>query len=172
MIGVYCDRPGRAPQEQWLWAAKGDPNVKPEHHRLFGVPDECKPRKDGKLILMNDSCGGFAGLDVMTGRCAFYGNAGGNPHSVELLPDGKGGYYFTNHAAVWHFDPATESFTKARGVSNVKSFSPSRDGDLMAIPRESWWTDTLLVYPHGSSDASAAREITLPGAKFYKARWM
>lgn len=266
MIGVYYDRPGRAPQEQWLWAAKGDPNVKQEHHRLFGVPDECKPRKNGKLILMNDSCGGFAGLDVMTGLCAFYGNAGGNPHSVELLPDGnvavasstgrtlkifdvkehpfdpdkqkcvtaldlpgghgvvwdakrgtlfalgytnlyelayapetmsvkvlrcwdytkpcvdawghdlvpngKGGYYFTNHSAVWLFDPETGTFAKARDVRDVKSFSPSPDGDLMAIPRERWWTDTLLVYPHGSSDASAAREITLPGAKFYKARWL
>ena len=265
-ISVYYDRPGREPQLQWAWSAKGDPNVKPEHHRLFGVPDECKPHDGGRLVLMNDSLGGFAGLDVGTGRCKFYGNAGGNPHSVELLPDGnvavasstgrtlkifnvkehpfdpdsqqcvialdlpgghgvvwdakrgtlfalgytnlyelayapetmsvkvlhrwdytnpcvdawghdllpdgKGGYYFTNHAAVWHFDPGTGVFAKARSVENVKSISLSPDGDMMAIPRERWWTDTLLVFPSGSSDASAARGITLPGAKFYKARWM
>ena len=265
-VGVYCDRPGGAPLEQWVWAAKDDPNVKPEHRRLFGAPDECKPRKGGGLILMNASCGGFAGLDVKTGRCSFYGNAGGNPHSVELLPDGnvavasstgrtlkifdvkghpfdpekqkcvtaldlpgghgvewdakrgtlfalgytnlyelaylpetmsvkvlrrwdytsacvdawghdllpdgRGGYYFTNHAAVWHFDPEAETFAKAHTVRNVKSFSPSPGGDLMVIPRESWWTDTLLVHPHGPSDASAVREIRIPGARFYKARWM
>ena len=46
----------------------------------------------------------------------------------DLLPDGKGGYYFTNHAAVWHFDPETETFTSVRDVRNVKSFSPSSDG--------------------------------------------
>lgn len=39
------------------------------------------------------------------------------------------------------------------------------------IPRESWWTDTLLVLPPGSSDLKKARKIVLPGAKFYKARW-
>ena len=265
-ISVYYDRPGREPQLQWVWSAKSDPNVKPEWRRIFGVPDECKPCKGGRTILMNDSYGGFAGLDVGTGCCKFYGNAGGNPHSVELLPDGnvavasstgrtlkifkvkeqpfdpdkqkcmtaldlpgghgvvwdakrgtlfalgytnlyelayapetmsvkvlhcwdytkpcadawghdlvsdgKGGYYFTNHAAVWQFDPDTGVFAKARAVENVKSISLSSEGDLMSIPTKRWWTDTLLVFPSGTSDRSAAREITLPGAKFYKARWL
>lgn len=265
MIGVYYDYPGREPAAQWLWSAKKDPNVRAEDRKLFGVPDECKPVDGGKLILMNDSLGGFAGLDVMTGRCVFYGNAGGNPHSVDrlpdgriavasstgrtlklfdvkehpfeptkqkvvtaldlpgghgvvwdakrnslfalgytnlyelaysseamsvtvrkcwdyvadcrdawghdLLPDGRGGYYFTNHSGVWHFDPKTEKFALARDVRNVKAFSPSGSGDLLTIPNESWWTDTLLVLPSGSSDLRTARKIVLPGARFYKARW-
>lgn len=265
-IGVYCDYQGREPAVQWQWTAKDDPNVCAEDKKLFGVPDECKPIDGGKFILMNDSCGGFAGLDVKTGFCAFYGNAGGNPHSVERLPDGRiavasstgrtlklfdvkehpfepskqqvvtaldlpgghgvvwdakrnslfalgytnlyelayssetmsvavkkrwdyvascrdawghdlladgqGGYYFTNHSGVWRFDPATEKFTQARDVRNVKSFSPSKGGDLLAVPNESWWTDTLLVLPSGSSDLHKARKIVLPGARFYKARWL
>ena len=266
MIGVYYDYSGRTPAAQWLWSAKKDPNVRAEDRGLFGVPDECKPVDGGKFILMNDSCGGFAGLDVMTGLCAFYGKAGGNPHSVDRLPDGRiavasstgrtlkifdvkehpfepakqkvvtaldlpgghgvvwdakrnslfalgytnlyelayssetmsvtvkrcwdyvaacrdawghdllsdgqGGYYFTNHSGVWHFDPATEKFALARAVWNVKAFSPSESGDLLTIPNESWWTDTLLVLPSGSSDLEKARKIVLPGARFYKARWL
>ena len=88
------------------------------------------------------------------------------------MPDGQGGYYFTNHSGVWHFDPETEKFTLAREVWNVKAFSPSESGDLLTVPREQWWTDTLLVLPSGSSDLHKARKIVLPGAKFYKARWL
>lgn len=265
-IAVYYDLPGRAPRLQWVWSAEGDPNVRVKDRRFFGVPDECKPRDGGKFILMNDSRGGFAGIDAMTGLCRFYGYAGGNPHSIELLPDGnvalacshgralkifdvkehpfdiekqksvmaldlpgghgvvwdgkrnslfalgytnlyelaympetmsvkvlrrwdytgscadawghdlvpdgRGGYLFTNHAAVWRFDPEAETFTKVRAVENVKSISLSSEGDLMSIPTKKWWTDTLLVFPSGSSDRSVAREIRLPGAKFYKARWL
>jgi len=234
--------------------------------KLFGVPDECKVRENGKTIVMNDSLGGAAGLDVMSGLCKWYVNAGGNPHSVELLPDGrvavasstgatlkifdvkdhpfcptnqrsvvamklegghgvcwdakrnalfalgyhrlyeldydsltmsvrerrswdytkscgdawghdllpdgKGGYFFTNHTAVWRIDPDTGKIEKARDLANVKAFSPTKDGDLVTIPNESWWTDTLLVLPAGSSDLRKARRITLPGAKFYKARYL
>ena len=265
-ISCYYDRPGREPQLQWIWHAKGDPNVREEDRRLFGVPDECKPRNGGKTILMNDSCGGFAGLDVGSGLCTFYGHAGGNPHSIELLPDGnvavasstgrtlkifdvkehpfdpdkqkcvtaldlpgghgldwnaergtlfalgytnlyelayapetmsvkvvhcwdytspcvdawghdlipdgKGGYLFTNHAGVWRFDPKAETFEKSRMIMNVKSISLSPEEDLLSIPKERWWTDTLLVLPHGSSDRSKVRPIRVPGAKFYKARWL
>ena len=265
-IGVYYDRPSGRPQLQWSWAAKYDPRVKEKDRRFFGTPDECKPCDGGRMILMNDSNGGFAGLDVGTGHCRFYGNAGGNPHSIELLPDdkvavassiggtlkifdltghpfepenqrsvkildlpgahglawdakrgtlfalgytniyelayapatmsaevkrrwdytktcgdawghdfipdGRGGYLFSNHAAIWRFDPDTGAFAKAREMRNAKSFSPSATGDLAVLPKEKWWTDTLLVFPPGSSDASAARRIVLPGARVYKARWM
>lgn len=265
-IGIYCDYPGREPTLSWVWSAKSDPNIRPEDRRFFGVPDECKMVDGGKLVLMNDSLGGFAGIDVMSARCVFYGNAGGNPHSIErlpdgriavasstgktlkifdvkdhpfepkkqksvtalelvgghgvvwdakrdslfalgytnlyelayipatmsvkvkkvwdftkscrderghdLLPDGKGGYYFSNHSAIWHFDPESEEFSIARELGNVKSFSPSESGELVAIPRQSWWTDTLLVFPCGSSDWVKARKIVVPGARFYKARWL
>jgi len=265
-VVVYCDYPNREPVARWHWSAKDDPNIRREDAGLFGVPDECKERDGGRTIIMNDSLGGAAGLDVATGVCKWYVNAGGNPHSVELLPDGRvavasstgatlkifdvsghpfdptnqvvktvfklvgghgvcwdakrnalfalgdsklyefdydsasmsvkerrswdfskscgdefghdllpdgrGGYYFTNHTAVWHVDPDIGTFEKARDLGNVKGFSPSEDGDLVTIPIESWWTDTLLVLPSGSSDLRQARKIRLPGAKFYKARWI
>ena len=265
-IGVYYDYPGRTPALQWQWSAKGDPNVREKDRGLFGVPDECKLCEGGRTIIMNDSLGGAAGLDVMSGLCRWYVNAGGNPHSVDMLPDGRvavasstgatlkifdvkdhpfepekqkvvmaldlegghgvvwdaarnslfalgyhrlyeldyspatmsvkvrncwsyaktcgdawghdllpdggNGYYFTNHTGVWHFNPETGRFTLARTFKSVKAFSPSPSGDLVTIPRESWWTDTLLVLPHGSSDIKSAREITVPGAKFYKARYL
>ncbi len=265
MIGIYYDYPNRPPAARWLWSAESDPNVAKSDKHLFGTPDECKVREGEKTIIMNDSCGGAAGLDVMTGRCKWYVAAGGNPHSVELLPDGrvavasstgatlkifdvkdhpfspsnqvaktvlelvgghgvswdekrnslfalgyytlyeldydsatmsvrvrrkwdyekmcgdvyghdlvpdgKGGYFFTNHTAVWHIDPDTGKIVKARDLKNVKAFAPSAEGDLVTIPKERWWTDTLLMFPPGSSDLSRARKITLPGARFYKARY-
>ncbi len=265
MIGVYYDSPGHTPIARWLWSAKDDPNVTEEDKQLFGVPDECKLREKGKTIIMTDSCGGAAGLDVMSGLCKWYVHAGGNPHSIDILPDGrvavvssmgatvkifdvkdypfkpsnqvaktvfelegghgiswdegrnslfvlgyralyeldydaesssvsvrrswnyeercgdiyghdlvpdgKGGYFFTTHTAVWYIEPDTGMIVKARDIANVKAFAPSDDGDLVTIPNESWWTDTLLMLPSGSSDISAARKIILPGAKFYKARY-
>lgn len=266
IIGIYYDCPGCEPVLSWFWSAGTDPNVRPEDRKLFGTPDECKMVDGGRLVLMNDSSGGFAGIDAITGLCKFYGNAGGNPHSIDRLPDGRiavasstgntlkifdvkehpfdpekqksvtalklagghgvvwdaernslfalgstnlyelayfpqtmsvsvkkvwnfveqcrdaeghdllsdgrGGYYFSNYCAIWHFNPVTEKFSLSRELKNVKSFSPSESGDLLVIPREKWWTDTLLVLPPGSSDRKKAREIKVPGARFYKARWL
>ncbi len=265
VIGVYEDVPGRAPILRWQWAAKDDPNAKKDARR-FSNPSECKMREDGKTIIMAASGGCAAGIDVKTGHCKWYVRADGNPHSVDLLPDGrvavassqddtlkifdvkdhpftpsnqvvktvlelvgghgvswdakrnslfalgyhtlyeldydaatmsvrvrrqwdyektcgdvyghdlvpdgKGGYFFSNHTAVWHIDPDTGKIAKACDVAHVKAFAPSADGDLVTTPNESWWTDTLLVFPSGSSDLKKARKIILPGARFYKARYL
>ncbi len=262
-IVIYEERPGEAPVVRWSWSAKDDPSTAKDQW-LFGNPSECKVRENGKTIIMAASGGAAAGIDVKTGKCKWYVNAGGNPHSVEVLPDGrvavasstgatlkiidvkdhpfdpkkqtaktvlrlpsghgvhwdkkrkslfalgldtlfeldydsaamsvsvrrqwdfkkmhgeiyghdlvpdgKGGYFFTTHHFVWRVDPKTEKIEKARDLANVKGFSPSATGDLVTLPQEQWWTDTLFVLPSGSSDTNLARRITVPGAKFYKAR--
>ena len=99
-----------------------------------------------------------------------YSSACGDPYGHDLVPDGRGGYYFTNHTGVWGFNPEDGAFVRILDIKNVKSFS--RDavkGDLLAIPRESWWTDRLLVR---TSDGVLRTIGPFPGVRFYKARWM
>ena len=73
---------------RWSWSPKNDPGIKPTDVAWFDHPDECKLRDDGRTILVTASGGAFADLDVATGRVRAYGNVGGNPHSVDRLPDG------------------------------------------------------------------------------------
>lgn len=73
----------------WQWKACDDPGVRKEHVRCFDAPDECKGRDGGKTILMTASGGAFAAIDVDSGKVRAYGLVGGNPHSVERLPDGR-----------------------------------------------------------------------------------
>ena len=99
-----------------------------------------------------------------------YSSACGDPYGHDLVPDGRGGYYFTNHTGVWDFNPEDGAFVRVLDIKNVKSFSrDAAKGDLLAIPRESWWTDRLLVR---TSDGALRTIGPFPGARFYKARWM
>ena len=88
-IGIYHDDPECGVELCWTWSAKNDPNVPSEWQGHFLNPSECKPMDDGRLILMTASGGAFAGLDMASGHCLFFGDAGGNPHSIERLPDGR-----------------------------------------------------------------------------------
>ena len=99
-----------------------------------------------------------------------YSVACGDAYGHDLVPDGRGGYHFTNHTGVWRFDPADGTFSRVLDVANVKSFSrDAAKGDLLSVPREKWWTDRLLV----RDGAGNVRTVgPFSGARFYKARWM
>jgi len=88
----------------------------------------------------------------------------------DLVADGSGGYFLTNHTAVWHLDPDADRWTKVRDMANVKSFSrDAKRGDLITIAKEKWWTDELkIIEPDGTTRVVGP----FPGARFYKARWM
>lgn len=81
----------------WSWSAMTDPNVDPEHARTwFPYPSEVKPLDNGRLLGMTASGtqrevrgGGAALIDVRTREVVWYGLAGDNPHSIEMLPDGN-----------------------------------------------------------------------------------
>lgn len=73
----------------WEWNPTNDVGIATNHYSSFTNPDECKGRDDGRTILMTASGGAFAAIDVDTKRAKCYGDVGGNPHSVELLPDGR-----------------------------------------------------------------------------------
>lgn len=73
---------------RWSWSPEADPRVPKKHARAFSNPDECKVTADGKTVLITASGGGFGAIDVASRSVRFYGVAPGNPHSIELLPDG------------------------------------------------------------------------------------
>jgi len=101
-----------------------------------------------------------------------YSPYAGDPHGHDFVPDGKGGYDFTDNYQVNHFDPDTETFTVGAKFRAIKGFSPSEGGDLYTIAKKDYVTDTLLVLPHGSTDRKAARKLVVPNGSFYKTRWM
>ena len=99
-----------------------------------------------------------------------YAAACGDAAGHDLLPDGTGGYYFTNHSGVWRLNPDTDEFSPVLDVANVKSFSRDVEkGDLLSVPRERWWTDRLIVRQR---DGDVRVIGPFAGARFYKARWM
>jgi len=72
----------------WEWQP-GQSNVKPEHVKWFSNPSDVKVVYDGKYILTCASGGGVALIRIADKKTVFYAYAGGNTHSIELLPDGN-----------------------------------------------------------------------------------
>jgi hypothetical protein len=76
-------------REIWEWKAVEDKEVLPEHVRWFINLDEAKPVFDGKYLMTTASGGGVALIHIASRKTAWYGYAGGNAHSAEVLPDGN-----------------------------------------------------------------------------------
>lgn len=73
----------------WEWSPATDPGIPGKDVGLFANPDECKARDGGRTILMTASGGAFAAIDVDAKKAKCYGVVGGNPHSIDVLPDGR-----------------------------------------------------------------------------------
>ena len=70
----------------WEWdPAKELPNFASR----FGHISECKPCSGLSEVLVAASSGGVARIRVADKKVLFYGNAGGNTHSIAKLPDGN-----------------------------------------------------------------------------------
>lgn len=72
----------------WSW----DPftaGVPYTYVQLFKNPSEVKPVFNRKYILMTASGGAVALIRISDHKLMFCGNAGRNPHSAEILPDGN-----------------------------------------------------------------------------------
>lgn len=73
----------------WEWCPANRPDIKPGHAAWFRNMSDAKPVKNGQFILACASGGGVALIRVADKKTVFYAYAGGNTHSVELLPDGN-----------------------------------------------------------------------------------
>jgi hypothetical protein len=73
----------------WEWQPAVQSDILPEHVKWFGNMSDAKPVKKGKYILACASGGGVALIRIADKKTVWYAYAGGNTHSVELLPDGN-----------------------------------------------------------------------------------
>lgn len=73
----------------WEWKPAIQPDIKQEHIKWFSHMSDAKPVKKGKYILACASGGGVALIRISDKKTIWYAYAGGNTHSIELLPDGN-----------------------------------------------------------------------------------
>lgn len=72
----------------WEWTAESS-GIQPAHIEWFNHIDEAKVVYGGEFIITCASGGGIALIRIADKKTVFYAYAGGNTHSVEVLPDGN-----------------------------------------------------------------------------------
>jgi hypothetical protein len=73
---------------EWEWRAD-TPSIRPEHFKWFTNPSDAKIVDHNRCVLTCASGGGIALIRRADKKVLFYAYAGGNTHSIELLPDGN-----------------------------------------------------------------------------------
>lgn len=73
----------------WEWVPSRQIDIAPEHAGWFRNMSDAKPVKNREYILACASGGGVALIRIADKRTMFYAYAGGNTHSIELMPDGN-----------------------------------------------------------------------------------
>ncbi|WP_338689934.1 DUF6528 family protein [Haloferula helveola] len=73
----------------WSWSPADDPALDDTQRKWFSNPDEAKPDRGGKQIVITASGGGVALIDYATAQATAVIEIGGNPHSADFLPDGR-----------------------------------------------------------------------------------
>ena len=72
----------------WQWDMKQS-NIDKKYLKWFINYSDVKPVYDQKYLLISSSAGGVALIRIADKKAVFYAYAGGNTHSIELLPDGN-----------------------------------------------------------------------------------
>lgn len=121
--------------------------------------------KDGEPLAEVEKSWLFAPLGVIQG------------HDLRPIP-GSSLLALTTHEKVLFFDMSKAKWREDIFIAraDVKAFDPAPDGKsfLVTAAKTKWWTDSLELCVLGADGAAVAFSpyVKVPGAKFYKARWM
>lgn len=73
-----------------VWQCRAEnSNINPDHWNWFNSPSDAKIVYSGRYMQLSASGGGVALVRIKDKKTVFYAFAGGNTHSIELLPDGN-----------------------------------------------------------------------------------
>ena len=74
---------------KWAWTPNQSPKIKLDHYYFYGNPSEVKLIDNGKKLLFSCSGGACGIIDTASGELLTQVYPMGNPHSIEILPDGN-----------------------------------------------------------------------------------
>lgn len=162
---------GAKPRYVWEWAPEGDPNVSKKDRGLFAYPSECKVRDGGRSLLIVASGGGAALIDVKTRRAKWYGHVTGNPHSVEILPDGKVIVASSDNGdKLVIFDPRKEPFDPAKQNAKLAWELKSAHGVVWDAKRDCLWALCKTMLYQFAYDRATSELKELRSWDFHKDR--
>lgn len=120
----------------WEWQPATD-GIKQEHVTWFNAPSDAKAVYNHRYILMNASGGGVALIRITDKKVAFYAYAGGNTHSVEVLPDGNivTASSTGNFLRIFHVD----TLKQQENIYSKEIYLPDAHGVVWDKKRETLW---------------------------------
>lgn len=108
----------------WSWSPNQSADIDAAHHRWFSHLTDGKRVLNGTHVITSASGGGVALIRMKDKHVSFYALAGGNTHSVELLPDGNlvSASSTGNYLRVFSTDPAVSHAPKDVKYVDVELF--------------------------------------------------
>jgi hypothetical protein len=151
----------------WEWKAENS-NINPEHLKWFNSPSDAKIVYSGRYMLVSASGGGIALVRIKDKKTVFYAFAGGNTHSIELLPDGNiiSASSTGNYLAIFR----TDTLNYPTGIFMKKIQIPSGHNIVWDNSRQLLWTaamDYLIAFKYNfnctNPDLTRIDSIRIPG---------
>ena len=147
----------------WEWNPAMQPDIKKEHVKWFGNMSDAKPVKKGKYILACASGGGVALIRIADKKTIFYAYAGGNTHSIELLPDGN----IVSASSTGNFMRIFICNKKSRSEETQHKDFSLHDGHNLV-----WDEKRQLLYTVSDNQFVRYRTITTEEPRTYSSRFL
>ncbi|MBR1705335.1 MAG: hypothetical protein IJ721_00930 [Bacteroidales bacterium] len=153
----------------WSWSP-AESGLDATRQAWFGLPDEVKPVYDCKYLLITCTRGAVAIIRISDKKLMFYACPKGQPHSAELLPDGRvvtvsstDGTQYGDKMRIYEVDTLA-CFASAPLFEQALTFGHNAVWDLRNEVLWATSNDVLNSYTYDATRASLSlrAEIALP----------